>query len=356
MRTLLFYLTLWFMVVSLNAQTLAGVVFDRENRETVIGAHVYIEGSSLHAVTGLDGKFEITAHSFIYRPLVISHIAYKTLTIANPFFSLPDTIFVEEKENMLGEVVVPAGRYSRRQLLNAFRREFLGKSLGAESCIIENEENIDIWFNNQTHILSASCDEPVIIHNRYLAYRIFLTLEKFEVEYPGRRLAEGIPLQVSLEGSTFFEDLDPFNITVSNRRERVFEGSPPHFLRGLATEQLHMNAFNYITFELSSKNIEAPSLLFVVKNPSAKEIEVHVFPRLKPADTVLSTYHGRIFYGDVGITRNKVENSRIIFFTDTFFMDEWGNLSNPNDLLFMGYMGHYRIGDQLPSDFKYNPK
>jgi len=352
----LFYVIMLLLLIinSMDAQqlTLTSVVFDRENNEHVVGAHVYIEGSSLHAVTGLDGRFEITTDSYINRPLVISHIVYGTMTVHNPFFSLPDTLFVVEKENMLGDVVVPAARYSRRQLLNAFRREFLGKSLGATSCIIENEEKIDIWFNYQTHMLSASCDEPVIIHNRYLAYRIYLTLEKFEVEYPGRQLGVGIPLQVFLEGSTFFEDLEPSNIVIVKRRERVFIDSPPHFLRGLANEQLHAIAFNYITYKLDKYRYEIePSECFVIKKSSDQK-EVRIDPGLRPEDLIFSTYHGRIYFGEIGITRNNVEHSRIIFFTDTIFIDAWGNLSNPNDVLFMGYMGHFRIGDQLPVNYR----
>ena len=173
---------------NLSAQVLTGVVFDKENQEPVIGAHVYLDGSSWSAVTNVDGKFEIKVNMFVYMPLVISHIVYKTVTVANPFTSLPDTIFVEEKDNMLSEVIITPDRSSRRQLLRAFRNEFLGTSSDARSCIIENEDKIELWFNERTHILSASCDEPIRIHNRSLGYKIHLILSKFEAEYTSRRL------------------------------------------------------------------------------------------------------------------------------------------------------------------------
>ena len=348
MRTLLLFLPLWLIAVSQNAQQLTGVVFDRENNEPVMNAHVYIEGSSLHDVTNLDGKFDITINSVVNLPLVITHVMYQTTTVSNPFSFLPDTIFVEEKINLLGEVTVQPERYSRRQLLRAFRREFLGNSLGAASCIIENEEKIEIWFNSLTHTLSASCDEPVLINNRYLGYQIYLTLEKFKVEYPGRLLGVGFPLQVSLEGSVFFEDLTPSNQTIAKRRENAFTGSPPHFLRLLAHEQLI--SADYILHGIQDRTEVEPRLCFIVHGFSGNK-QVRVTPRLKPDDLVFSTYHGRLFFGEIGVKRNRTEVSRVIFFKDTLLIDDWGNLSNPDDVLFMGHMGHFRMGDQLPADY-----
>jgi len=348
MRTILLFTLLCLISVSLNAQKLAGVVYDRENQEPVTGAHVYIEGSSLYDVTNAEGQFEIKVNSFVNLPLAISHISYNSLIIQNPFTTLPDTIFLEGKENVLGEVIVETGRYSRRQLLRAFRREFLGSSAAAQSCLIENEDKIDIWFNRLTHKLSASCDEPILIHNRLLGYQIYLTLEKFEVEYPGRQLGVGFPLQTVLEGSAFFEDLAPSNQTISNRRERIFAGSPTHFLRVLANEQLVK--FNYIPHQISDRLEVDPSFCFIVQD-SLDQKKIRVTPRLKPLESVLATYHGRLFWGEIGVRRNRTESSRIIFFTETFFVDAWGNLSNPEDILFMGFMGHFRIGDQLPVDY-----
>ena len=210
MYKLLSTLCLFLLAGSLSAQKLTGVVYDKTNQEPVAGAHVYIEGSSLYDVTDSDGKFEIRVNSVVNLPLIISHISYQTQTVNDPFHALPDTIFVDEKENLLGEVIVETGRYTRKQLLQSFRREFLGTSAAAKSCVIENEDKIGIWFDSQTHILTASCDEPIVLINQYLAYKLYLTLNKFEATYPGQRLGVGTPV-VLTECSTFFEDLTPSN-------------------------------------------------------------------------------------------------------------------------------------------------
>jgi len=67
-------------------------------------------------------------------------------------------------------------------MLNVFRKVFLGTSPAAESCIIENEDKIELWYNSLTYTLSAECDVPILIHNRYLGYRLYVTLIDFEAE------------------------------------------------------------------------------------------------------------------------------------------------------------------------------
>ena len=346
MRNLLLLCTLLCLFSgSLSAQKLAGIVYDRENQEPVPGAHVYIEGSSLYDVTKADGRFEIKVNTFVILPLVISHIAYTTVTIPNPFTSLPDTIFVEETENILGEVTVLAGRYSRNQLLRAFRQEFLGTSPSARSCIIENEDMIDVWFNSRTHMLKAICDEPIRIDNRYLGYKLHVTLDKFEVEYPGRQLGVGNPLLIDFEGTTFFKDMVSTNKEVTKRRESVFVGSASHFLRALVNEKT--DSLDYWFLIKGDKWIKKPSECFTINELNGMK-QVFVGSLLKPKD--FATYHGMIYYGTVQVQRAQKEETEVIFFNDNFLIDAWGTPTK--DILFSGYMGSLRFGDKLPADYR----
>ena len=80
---------------------MTGIVLDTKNREPVVGAHVYLEGSSLFDVTDADGRFKITVNSIVNVPLVVRHITYQPVIIPNSFTSLPDTIFVKEQDYSL---------------------------------------------------------------------------------------------------------------------------------------------------------------------------------------------------------------------------------------------------------------
>jgi len=101
MKNIILVLFLWNIAANLSAQILTGIVLDKESREHVVGAHVYLEGSSLFDVTDADGRFKITVNSVVNVPLVIRHISYQPVTIPNPFTSLPDTIFVKEQDYSL---------------------------------------------------------------------------------------------------------------------------------------------------------------------------------------------------------------------------------------------------------------
>jgi len=348
MRNFLFYtffLLLWLISGSLQAQKLTGIVFDRKNQEPVAGAHVYLDGSSLYDVTNADGKFEIKETSILTLPLVVSHISYHTKVISSPFTSLPDTIFVDEKENLLGEVVVQAGKYSRRQLLNAFRSEFLGSSTGAKSCIIENENRIDLWYNSQTNTLSASCDEPILVHNRFLGYRIYVRLNKFEMEYTSRKFGVGQPV-VFFECTTYFNDLAPSNKNITNRREFILEGSSRHFLYAL--ENGLSEHFGYGLYLNNNKFQTSVTECFTVIDSLGLK-NVHVNNRLKPKD--IPVYQGLPYFGRINVKRN-LQQTELIFYTNNFFVNEWGYLSHTEDILFVGYMGALRIGDMLPADYE----
>jgi len=82
MRTLLLFQILEIISISLSAQTLTGIVFDKAHQEPVPGAHVYLEGSSLYDVRNADGRFKITVNAIVNLPLIISHISYQTMTIS----------------------------------------------------------------------------------------------------------------------------------------------------------------------------------------------------------------------------------------------------------------------------------
>jgi len=337
-------LLFWLIAGSLNAQKLTGVVFDRENQSPVSNAHVFLDGSSMNDVTNDEGRFEIPVQSALDLQLVISHITYHTKVISNPFSSLPDTIFVDVKDIVLDEIFVQAGRYSRKQLLNAFRKEFLG-STGAKSCVIENENKIDLWYDSRTYTLSANCDEPIFIRNRYLGYKVYLRLDKFEAEYTRRRLGVGQPV-VTLLYSAFFEDIALSNKNIEKRRNSMFEGSNRHFLLALANDQLPNSG--YLLFHNDNKYAESSAECFSVMDTLELK-KVTVNDLLRVSDRAI--YENQPYFGQLRVQYNK-NNTELIFFKKIFFINNTGNLTQPEDILFKGYMGGLRIGDLLPFDYK----
>ncbi|MDO9552565.1 TonB-dependent receptor [Rhodonellum sp.] len=115
-KNLCLLLLTFFFALGLQAQSgsIRGVVSDAASGETIIGANVRLEGTSLGVATGLDGDFEITRVEPGSYTLVISFISYKSIrfediqVVAEKATVL--NVKLEEDLGDLGEVVVMATR------------------------------------------------------------------------------------------------------------------------------------------------------------------------------------------------------------------------------------------------------
>lgn len=112
-------ISLLFILLSIGAaaQTkVSGTVTDAATGETLIGASVYIEGTSVGAATDFDGRYEISVPDG--KRLVFEYIGYKTVTAAVTGSTMD--VALEPDTNFLDEVVVVG--YSvmkRRDILGA---------------------------------------------------------------------------------------------------------------------------------------------------------------------------------------------------------------------------------------------
>lgn len=112
-------ISLLFILLSIGAaaQTkVSGTVTDAATGETLIGASVYIEGTSVGAATDFDGRYEISVPDG--KRLVFEYIGYKAITEAVTGSTM--NVALEPDTNFLDEVVVVG--YSvmkRRDILGA---------------------------------------------------------------------------------------------------------------------------------------------------------------------------------------------------------------------------------------------
>jgi outer membrane receptor protein involved in Fe transport len=94
--------------------TIRGVVTDAKTGETIIGANIRLEGTSMGVATGLDGDFEITRVEPGKYTVLITFISYKSLRFeaVQVVGEKATVINVELEEDLgdLGEVVVVATR------------------------------------------------------------------------------------------------------------------------------------------------------------------------------------------------------------------------------------------------------
>lgn len=353
MKKSLIYIILLFLLTetSLSAQILTGSVLDSKTREPIINANVYLEGTSYFTITDVDGHFSLPVKKAINAKLIISHISYEQDMIADPFNSLQEVILLREKDNAIGEVVVKGkkGRFSRKQMMNVFRKQFLGTSRAGKNCIIMNEEDIMFLYDASERTLFAYCDVPVIIKNPYLGYEIFYELKLFRAKYYSNTIQNADLKTMLFVGPSSYKDISEGDVMIAKRRRDAFAGSTTHFFRSLIRDQIKESKLSFY----SNLGLLSPDKVFTItdnpKRPSTKIIITNSDKQLEYDSTI--EHDSKQVYESIGVIYEGWE-SRIIFATKQLMADFYGNIYEPENIYVSGRMSEKRLGDMLPIDYE----
>ena len=380
--------------IQINAQTLTGIVCDKATKQPISGVYAYLDGTQIVDVTSNFGQFTLPVRQMINTNLVLRHIAYQTIIIEDPFAYLPDTIYLEERPNTLGEITVRADRFSRQQKMRAFREQFLGMTQAGSSCRILNEDDIQLTFNLSTNTLFASSDKPIEVANSYLGYRVLFTLNDFWVKYSGVTLNYNRAQSSYYNVNTVFTDLRPNDERTKRRRDNVYEESSRNFFKSLANGsllgpdtlrspfliykdevpidyfilkdtlsifkiykdgvQINPRSYFIIKDTLSQKMIHIPDSKIEKGNPDNSLFRISILHREKVGEM---DYRQRNLSGSssaIILLTDDRQNiySRISFFTNTLLIDQYGNIDKVDKVFFAGFMGRRRAGDMLPIDYE----
>jgi len=337
----------------INAQVFTGTVYDKATNQPISDVYVSFNRTTAYAITDNSGKFELTVTQRLNTQLVFSHIAYYTMIVENPFDEFPKEIYMEQRLNILDNVVVSArvspeyaDPFTRSQKLRAFREQFLGRTRAGRSCIIMNEADIELRYNVLTNTLYASSYNPIVVLNEYLGYLISLTLVDFRVEYSvpqNRFLNLGSVYVPPLSNAdvqrsyyavmSSFTDLNPDDEKIKSRRDDMYEQSSTFFFKNIANNTLEES--NFKIYGNRRRQVVDQSLYFTIEDTlSLKRIQL-----IPDSGSIISIRY-----------RNR--QSTLNFRTDTLLVDRYGNIDQPYNVIFNGVMGEARIGDMLPMDYE----
>jgi REP element-mobilizing transposase RayT len=140
-------------------------------------------------------------------------------------------------------------------------------------------------------------------------------------------------------GLSRFEEVES-NPKILKRRKKCYEGSQLQFFRNLI--QNVWNADNFRLFVGSFQ--ENPDKYFKVSGDTdLKKVEVTRTVELKNSSKFLAVFN---------VLYKKNQQSKIIFKTNTFYVDQFGNNSNIEDITFSGDMAALKVADMLPLNYK----
>lgn len=346
------------------SQTLSGYVYDDAEKKPLEGAFVYIDGTTFSASTDARGFFSIKTPQKYNAPLIISFVGFETLRIDDPYqYNKAIKVFLREDAIMLNEVVISkGGPFTRKQMMRAFRQQFLGER-GGSSCKIENEDDITLYYNTKDNTLHAQAYKPIVVRNKYLEYRLSFNLEAFQVDYSITTLNHIYVRRSFFAGTTFFTDLSEKG-GADKKRKEAYLGSPVHFMRTIAggnwlkehyqlyADRVPVEHDHYfkVTDSLNYKKVQIIDIPESVKK-TRLEIAANGLQLLKKKGQQNSPKFADVKFL---IMHNK-EQSTITFSNGYFYIDHNGLFFPIYEITYGGYMGELKAGDLLPADYEYTP-
>jgi len=299
----------------LQAQTVKGKIIDAETGKPVHGASIYLNGTYQGTSSDKEGNFALTTteHNI---PLIVSHIGYQSQTIAS-YWGKTLTILLKRKANILREITI--GDDNREQEMRIFLREFIGTQ--NHECIISNPGDISFTYHRKTLLLTASADEPLLIYNKKLRYKLTYFLSSFRFT----------PREVSFQGNYFFaEDTTGMTLKETRKilRERDYDyyGSRMHFIRALWA-----NSFMDEGFTITNRNDGELDYNSIIRQQGDKKF-IHINSRVNIEYQLRNSFLAPI------------DSARETLIAANGFYD-------PN-ITWGGDMGTQRVGELLPFEFK----
>ncbi|MGA9269413.1 MAG: carboxypeptidase-like regulatory domain-containing protein [Lutimonas sp.] len=321
----------------LHAQSVSGFVYDKNTRDPLVGASVYMDNSTIGTSTDFDGAFEIAIPEGIESSFVVSFVGYATLVRSKPDGSKTLKLYLEPDSNLLEEVVLsPDDDWPRELKLAEFKKHYLGTSLRGIRCTILNEDDLILTFSKKRKRLYARTKTPLLIENPQLQYLITADLRAFGLGYSkvSRNKKNLVSSGVIYKGSNRYRSLDSLNSpAVKQARQEAYFGSVLHFMRALRAKDLFSRGYR---IKYQGKFIDPEAMISVIPQKGTDKVLVRF------ADIVQILYGGK-------------ELSVIEVVSSSFYIDSQGNHSPIDKVRFGGVMGDQRMGDALPNDYLLQP-
>jgi hypothetical protein len=321
-------LVIWFLInIYTNAynQIIKGIVFDKNTKESIYSASVYISGTSVGTLTDQNGNFKLDISKYRSMPLTVSSIGYYSGTFKNFSAAKPLLIYLNPKTFELDEVLVQAKAHplERKENLRIFRNEFLGTTRNSLNCQIINEDDIIFKYSSDKDTLRAFAMKPILIDNKSLGYKITYFLDKFEFDKLSKSFFFSGNIIIK-EDSTID---DTNKQLIENKRKYAYLGSRMHFFRSLWTNDLNANGFT-------------------VRNSANEIVSYNKIVYKKDSRTKYLSYHTNLSISYYSIQ----PTSFIILHKDKVYFDATGYF-DPLLINWEGEMSKQRIADQLPYEY-----
>ncbi len=384
----LWLLLLHSVVLAQPADYIRGKVVDGETGATIANASVFITNTSKGTVSDAAGRFELAHAPVGTYDLVVSCIGFETQVYTYKASQLPLQIQIQLKakaEELQAVVIEPYEKDGWATWGKFFTDNFIGNSFAATQCHIVNYQSLHFRHSKKKDLLTVVADEPLIVENKWLGYRLRYQLEGFSYDFK-----ENILLYY---GYTLFTELNakgPKKWQLENRRT-AYNGSIAHFMNSLYHNRLAEEGFE-VKRLTKTLNLEKDRIKKLYRQNNLNQLPKDSLPyyeRILKQPDMLEEYGKSFLTGDSLVTlvdsmsqrlffnnylyivyKNEREDPDYLAFTHEnrkpYFersfvflinktpltVESTGNYYMPQDLISYGYWGwSEKINSLLPLDY-----
>ena len=321
------YLLLFLIIVcflQINGQTISGTVLDAQTKEAIPFATVYYDQTFVGTSAGQTGNFTLNDFKNSTMRLVVSAVGYYSVALSDYSDKEYLEICLNPKVYEINEIAIQAKSLERQRekYLRIFKKEFIGTTENAESCIIQNVEDITFNYYSKSDTMKAYALKPIVIENRALGYTITYYLDKFEYSKKSNYTFFSGNFIFSMDWAENKESVSPYQ----NKREKTYYGSRTHFIRTLYSGRLLGSGFKIM--DQSGNHLKISDIVLINKKNQQQF--------LNPVGEIFIDYHSRI--------------STVYLFGDPIYFNETGYFDSEG-ISWYGDMGNQRMADWLPYEY-----
>ncbi|HMO34067.1 MAG TPA: carboxypeptidase-like regulatory domain-containing protein [Lacibacter sp.] len=357
---LLICLLCGYLATAQTSYFVKGTVTDDSSGQILDGATVLCQNTTRGTITNKEGVFQLEVPMGGHN-LVISYAGYESESMRiSPGQDGLSTLQIrlKKKEKNLQEVVVQASLEVKdgwNKYGGQFRDYFIGTTPFARQCTIENPEVLKFYFLKKRNRLRVKAEEPLVVMNYALGYKIQYQLDSFIFDY-GTNFSGYV-------GVAFYTELDSTQeqeIAWKKNRELAYAGSRLHFMRCYYDSTLAENGF--VLEEVRQDSARKKTTTVPVANP----YDSTIYMQAEGTDKEINLFgFYRVVYQlqpmePEYLRQNKYpltakEQVSTLEFLNGFAVTENGFFYEQTEVINSGYWAWKNLADQLPYDYWPDP-
>jgi len=362
-----FFIAFLLVSIGATAQVIKGKVVDATTGSPIAKASIFLSGSSKGTTANTQGEFILYTNE-TKMPLIVSSLGYQADTITN-YNGKTLTVKLNPRAKVLREVNVGHIITTREKQMKIFITQFIGSR--NKDCVITNPDDINFTYHQKTETLEATVNQPLIILNKKLGYKITYFLSTFSygpqlIAYPMENTEPSYNNITSYKGNYVFEE-DTLDLTtaeikkIRKARDKAYYGSRMNFIRLVLAGMDWWK--NWANDEVKTKfhygysnldyNYDRNRLNFIFNNIRANKEQL--------LNHTIINNDGRYFSGRPvgfitykGVYRSEVtfQSGEVTFKRPADAVPLTPDSYNDCNLIWTGKMGEQRVRELLPLDFE----